>query len=74
MLSLVPFGGEAGCVALNDIQITDAAIANSSGNVSYGVTLPSSTSGIGFQYYTQLYSFGPVTFRTSNGQRSIVGL
>ncbi len=72
--ALAPLGGEFGCVALNDIQITDAAIANSSGNVSYSVTLPSATSGIGFQYFTQLYSFGPVTFRTSNGQRSIVGL
>jgi hypothetical protein len=30
-------------------------------------------SGNGFTFFTQRYSFGPINFRTSNGQRSIVG-
>ncbi|MFY9343957.1 MAG: serine hydrolase [Planctomycetota bacterium] len=72
--SLLPFGGGLGCVALNDLQITSAGIANASGGISFGVSIPAPLSGIGFEYYTQFYSFGPVTFRTSNGQHSTVGL
>lgn len=72
--NLQPLGGEFGCVALNDIQISAAGIASSAGNLGFPLTVPSAVSGIGFQYYTQMYSFGPSSFRTSNGQRSIVGL
>jgi hypothetical protein len=72
-LSLAPFGGEPGCSLLDDLQITAAAIANGAGGISFAVSIPSPLSGIGFTYYTQLHSFGPVTFRSTNGERSIVG-
>jgi hypothetical protein len=72
--SVAPLGGELGCVALNEILISDAGLANASGNINFAVVIPGGTSGIGFQYFTQMYSFGPSSFRTSNGQRSIVGL
>jgi hypothetical protein len=72
--NLQPLGGEFGCVALNDIQISAAGIASSAGGIGFPLGVPNAPSGIGFQYYTQMYSFGPSSFRTSNGQRSIVGL
>ncbi len=72
--SVVPYGSLNGCVALNDIVVNKIAISNGSGNASFPVTLPNDTAFIGFQYLTQCYSFGPTVFRTSNGQRSIVGL
>lgn len=71
---LAPLGAQAGCVALNDIQISAATVANNAGNATFAVSIPSPLSGIGFTYFTQMYSFGPIDFLTSNGQRSIVGL
>jgi hypothetical protein len=71
---LAPLGGGTGCFALNEISISDVAVSNVLGAASFPVAIPSNTSGIGFTYYSQIWSFGPVTFRTSNGQRSIVGL
>lgn len=73
-LNLVPFGSEPGCVLLNDLAITSSGIANGAGSIGFPVSIPSPLSGIGFTFYTQLHSFGPVNFRSSNGQRSIVGL
>jgi hypothetical protein len=72
--SLMPYGSAFGCVALNDLVINRFAIANGSGAVSFGVSLPNNTVFIGLEYLSQLYSSGPTNFRTSNGQRSIVGL
>ena len=72
--SLAPIGGGPGCVALNDILVSNAGVANASGDINFPVVVPSGITGIGFQYFTQMYSFGPSTFKTSNGQRSIVGL
>jgi hypothetical protein len=73
-LVTTPFGGEPGCLLLNDLAITSAALANAAGGSSFPVAIPSPLSGIGFTFYTQLHSFGPTTFRSTNGQRSIVGL
>ncbi|MCA8973949.1 MAG: serine hydrolase [Planctomycetes bacterium] len=72
--SLTPYGSAPGCVALNSIEVNQVAIANSAGTASFAVTLPNATAFIGFEYLTQCYSFGPSNFRTSNAQRSIVGL
>ncbi|HEX5051847.1 MAG TPA: serine hydrolase [Planctomycetota bacterium] len=71
---LAPIGAATGCFAFNDVQITYAAVANSAGLASFPIALPSSLTGVGFEYLTQFYSFGPSSFVTSNGFRSIVGL
>ena len=71
---LTPLGGEPGCVALTDIQISLAAIAGPSGIVILTVPIPNDPTAIGFQFFTQFYSFGPSSIRSSNGVRNIVGL
>ncbi|HEX5051228.1 MAG TPA: serine hydrolase [Planctomycetota bacterium] len=71
---LAPFGSDPGCMAYNDIQISDAALANAAGFCQFNVPLPNNTSNLGFQWWTQLYSFGPTTFKTSNAQHSVFGL
>lgn len=71
--SLVPYGGAPGCMAYSNVVSNQAAVANASGNVSFPVSIPNNTAFIGTEYLTQLYSFGP-QFRTTNSQRSIVGL
>ena len=72
--SLVPYGSAAGCVALNDIVINEVTIAGATGLASFSVALPNNTAFLGFEYLSQCYSFGPSNFRTSNAQRTIVGL
>lgn len=71
--ALAAIGGEVGCFAYNDIVISDATLASSSGSAQFAVALPSSTANIGFEYWTQFYSFGPTSFRTSNSLHSTVG-
>lgn len=72
--SLVPFGSEPGCWALNDIVNSLVTVANAAGSASFDITLPNDTALVGAEYLTQCYSFGPALFRTSNSQRSIIGL
>lgn len=73
-LSLTLLGSAPGCMAYNDIQISDATLANAAGFCQFNVTLPNNTSNIGFGWWTQLYSFGPTSFKTSNSQHSVFGL
>ena len=73
-VSLTPIGAGPGCMAFNDIVISNAALANASGFCQFNVSLPNNTSNIGFQWWTQLYSFGPTSFKTSNSQHSVFGL
>lgn len=72
--SLVPYGSATGCQAFNDIAINLVSIGNAVGSASFPVSLPNNTSFIGVEYLSQCYSFGSSFFRTSNSQRSIVGL
>lgn len=72
--ALAPIGAQPGCQAYNDIQIANVALSNASGTASFPISLPGGLSGIGFEYLTQCYSFGPTDFVTSNGCRSIAGL
>lgn len=71
--SLAPYGGAPGCMAYNDVVSNEARVANSSGSATFQVSIPNNTSFIGVQYLTQLYTLG-AQFRTSNSQRTIVGL
>ncbi|MCA8953074.1 MAG: serine hydrolase [Planctomycetes bacterium] len=71
---MTPFGGEPGCRAYNDIAVSIATVANSTGYSSHSVSIPNSTSVVGSEYLTQWYSFNGSSFRTSNGYRTIVGL
>ena len=61
-------------MAWNSLEISDATLANAAGFVQFNVALPNSTSNLGFEWWTQLWSFGPTTFKTSNSQHSVFGL
>lgn len=71
---LTAIGGEPGCQAYNDIVTADFAVSNGLGNTSFPFVVPPSTSIVGFEYFTQHYSFGAGSLRTSNGLRNVVGL
>lgn len=73
-VSVVPFGGEAGCFARVSFDSTAAALADASGLVGIGLAVPNVPGLRGHVHYTQWYSLGPVSFRTSNGVRTEVGL
>lgn len=73
-VALAPFGSDPGCQAYTDLTITDASLANAAGFIQFNVALPNTTTHLGFEWWTQLYSFGPTTFKTSNAQHSVFGL
>jgi hypothetical protein len=72
--SLVPYGGAAGCFARVSIDSSSAHGANGLGTVSRSFTVPNTLAFVGLTFYTQWYSLGPSSIRSSNGLRSEVGL
>ncbi len=73
--SLSTYGAFLGCQAFSDIVINEVRFTNAAGTATFGVAIPNDTAFIGLEYLTQGYAFAPgVTFRTTNAQRSIVGL
>lgn len=76
-LALWPLGALPGCIAYNDLAISEALITNGSGGGSKSISLPNDLSAAGFVYYTQYHSFdlsGSQPFKSTNSTTNIVGL
>ncbi|MFM1872065.1 MAG: hypothetical protein RL398_1487 [Planctomycetota bacterium] len=72
--SVSPYGGFPGCQAYIAIAINEVGFSNASGTANFGISIPSSTGFLGFDYLTQGYSFSSQgSFVTSNALRTTVG-
>ncbi len=71
--SLVPFGAAAGCSAFSDVVSTLVGTANAGGQASFSINIPLNATLLGTVFYTQSYSFGPISFVSSNGRRNQIG-
>lgn len=72
--SMRGFGSESGCFAYNDIVVPVAHVSDSIGTATHSLTIPNDPSFVGTEFLSQWYSFGRSAFRTSNSQRTIIGL
>lgn len=64
--------GFPGCFVLVALNATTTTVADASGDVNVGFSVPNSVNWLGFDFYTQMWSFG-ASLKASNGLHHVVG-
>lgn len=71
---LASIGGEPGCMAYNDPVSVEVFVASAGGLASTSFSIPNNVALIGFEYFSQFWSFDTGAIKTSQSFRHTVGL